>query len=95
MFIFSADATARKDIDEDVKEGQKVPFIVYIHFADMFGAEQLCKVYLMRAGFTDIQIHNRKTVAPSLLQDERVLAADKAMSEAVDGGYHIQMFDDF
>ncbi|MDO3382182.1 hypothetical protein [Gilvimarinus algae] len=95
MYIFSADATARKDIDEDVKQGQTVPFIVYIHFADLFGAEQLCKIYLMRAGFTDIKIHNRKAVAASLLQDERVVAADKALSEAVEGGYHIQMFDDF
>lgn len=95
MYIFSVDAKARKDIDRDVKEGQNVPFIVYIHFADLFGAEQLCKIYLMRAGFTEINIHNRKAVAPSLLADERVVAADKAMAEALDGGYHIQMFDDF
>ncbi|MDO6745622.1 hypothetical protein [Gilvimarinus sp. 1_MG-2023] len=95
MYIFSADATARKDIDDDVKTGQQVPFIVYINFVDLFGAEQLCKIYLMRAGFTEINIHKRKGVASSLLADERVIAADQAMAEALDGGYHIQMFDDF
>lgn len=67
MYIFSADAKARKDFDQDVKAGQKVPFIVYIHYADLFGAEQLCKIYLMRAGFTDINIHKRKAVEPALL----------------------------
>jgi hypothetical protein len=95
MYIFSADATARKDIDDDVKTGQTVPFIVYINFTDLFGAEQLCKIYLMRAGFTDIEISKRKGVPASLLEDERVVAADKALSEALEGGYHIQMYDDF
>ena len=79
MYIFSADATARKDIDEDVKAGKTVPFIVYINFTDLFGAEQLCKIYLMRAGFTDINISKRKGVPASLLEAKRVVAADKAL----------------
>lgn len=93
MYIFSANATARKARD-DIKEGQRVPFIVYINFIDLFGAEQLCKIYLMRAGFTDIDIEKRKLVPSNLLKDERVIAADKAMREAVKGGYMIQMFDE-
>ncbi|HEY7885005.1 MAG TPA: hypothetical protein VIC08_08680 [Cellvibrionaceae bacterium] len=94
MFIFSADAVAAKQV-EDVAKGQKVPFILYINFKDLFGAEQLAKIYLMRAGFTEINIHKRKAVAAELLNDARVIAADKAMKEAVETGYMIQMFDDF
>jgi len=94
MFIFSADAVAAREL-EDVKKGQKVPFIIYIHYQDLFGAEQLAKIYLMKAGFTEINIHKRKAVAPDLLADERVIAADNAMREAVETGYTIQMFDDF
>jgi len=93
MYIFSASATAKVD-REGVAEGQRMPFIVYINFIDMFGAEQLCKVYLMRAGFTDIDIEKRKFVPGKLLNDERVIQADKAMQEAIKSGYMIQMFDE-
>lgn len=93
MYIFSVNAVAKKDI-EDVKEGQQVPFIVYINFQDLFGAEHLCKLYLMRAGFRDIVIEERKLVPSNLVKDQRVLLADKAMQEAVKGGYMIQMFDE-
>lgn len=94
MYIFSADAVAARQVEE-VAKGQKVPFIIYIHFQDLFGAEQLAKIYLMKAGFTEISIHKRKAVSPELLADERVIAADKALKEAVETGYTIQMFDDF
>ncbi|GGY68257.1 hypothetical protein GCM10011613_10580 [Cellvibrio zantedeschiae] len=93
MYIFSANAKAKKDRD-GVKEGQVVPFIVYINFIDLFGAEQLCKVYLMRAGFTEIEIEKRKLVPSTLTSDPRVVAADKAMAEAIKSGYMIQMFDE-
>lgn len=93
MYIFSANATAKVARD-DIAEGQRMPFIVYIHFADLFGAEQLCKVYLMRAGFTDIEIEKRKFVPGKLLNDERVIKADKALQEAVKSGYMIQMYDE-
>ncbi len=82
MYIFSVNAKAKKDRD-GVKEGQVVPFIVYINFIDLFGAEQLCKVYLMRAGFTEIEIEKRKLVPSNLTGDPRVVAADKAMAEAI------------
>jgi hypothetical protein len=93
MYIFSVNATAKKARD-DVKEGQHMAFIVYINFIDLFGAEQLCKIYLMRAGFTGIEIEKRKLVPSNLVQDQRVVAADKAMAEAIKTGYMIQMFDE-
>ncbi len=93
MYIFSVNARAKKSFD-DVKEGQLVPFIVYINFVDIFGAEQLCKIYLIRAGFTDIDIEKRKLVPSHLTADPRVIAADKAMSSAIKDGYVIQMFDE-
>lgn len=93
MYIFSVNGKAKKDRD-GVKEGQVVPFIVYINFIDLFGAEQLCKVYLMRAGFTEIEIEKRKLVPSNLTGDARVVAADKAMAEAIKSGYMIQMFDE-
>jgi hypothetical protein len=93
MYIFSVNAKAKKARD-GIQEGQVVPFIVYINFVDMFGAEQLCKVYLMRAGFTDIDIEKRKLVPSNLKDDPRVVAADKAMAEAIKTGYMIQMFDE-
>lgn len=93
MYIFSANGTARVDRD-DIKKGDKKPFIVYIDFLDLFGAEQLCKIYLMRAGFTDIEIENRKFVEEKLRKDPRVVEADKAMQAAIEGGYMIQMFDE-
>lgn len=93
MYIFSANATAKKARD-DVQVGQRMPFIVYINFIDLFGAEQLCKIYLMRAGFTDIEIEKRKLVPSNLTGDPRVISADKAMAEAIKNGYLIQMFDE-
>lgn len=93
MYIFSANATASKARD-DIEIGQKKAFIVYIHFADLFGAEQLCKIYLMRSGFTAIEIEKRKLVPKKLLEDPRVVMADKAMAEAIKTGYMIQLFDE-
>jgi len=93
MHIFSANGTARKAL-KDIAKGERKPFIVYIDFVDRFGAEQLCKIYLMRAGFTDIEIENHKAVSDTLRADERVIKADKAMQQAIEGGYMIQMFDE-
>lgn len=92
MYAFSVSGTARKDL-EHTKAGDTVPFIVYINFKDLFGAEQLCKVYLMRAGFTDIKIEKRKGME-RLAKNARAVAADKWLKEAVDRGYSIQMFDE-
>ena len=92
MYIFSVNATAKKTVD-DIPAGRQMPFIVYINFLDLFGAEHLCKLYLMRAGFTDIQILKRKLLPESMLNDAKGLAADKALADAVEGGYHIQVFE--
>ncbi len=94
MFIFSAEGIARIT-SEGIEVGQKVPFIVYINFKDMFGAEQLCKVYLMKAGFTKVNITKRKLMEKKLLNDPRVVEADKALAEALTTGYMIQLFDGF
>ncbi len=93
MYVFSAQGKAREAHD-DIAKGQKALFIVYINFQDLFGAEQLCKIYLMKSGFTEIEIEKRKLIDRKLLTDERVLAADKALQEAVNDGYMIQMFDE-
>ena len=93
MYIFSASAKARKAMD-DIEAGQSMPFIVYINFKDLFGAEQLCKIYLYKSGFTDVEIEKRKLVEPRLLKDKRVLSADKILKDALDSGYSIQMFDE-
>ena len=92
MFVFSVNAKAR-EAQEGIEVGEQVLFIVYINFKDLFGAEQLCKIYLMRAGFTEVGIDNRKLIQPKLLKDKRVVAADKALKEALDSGYMIQMFE--
>lgn len=92
MYIFSVNAKARKDL-EDIKQGDEKPFIVYINFPDLFGAEQLCKIYLMKSGFTEIIIQKRKLMPDDVVYDERGLKADKAMAAALKDGYHIQLFE--
>jgi hypothetical protein len=42
----------------------------------------------------DIEIEKRKLVPSNLKDDPRVVAADKAMAEAIKTGYMIQMFDE-
>ena len=92
MFVFSATGTARKKM-KNIEPGQEVPFIVYISFKDQFGAEKLCHLYLLRAGFTDIVIEKTKAIEDKLLKDKRVLMSDKRLRDAVEHGYHIQVFD--
>lgn len=93
MYVFSVSAKAKKARD-GVEVGQKVPFIVYINFKDLFGAEQLCKVYLLKAGFTDVVIEERKGME-RLAKNAKAVAADRRLKEAVDRGYSIQMFDEY
>lgn len=93
MYVFSMMAKAVR-VREGISVGQQVPFIVYINFQDLFGAENLAKIYLMRAGFSEAVIENRKKLPSSATSDKRVLLADKALKDAVDAGYHIQMFDE-
>ncbi len=92
MFIFSVSAKARKAMD-GITIGQIVPFIVYINFKDALGAEKLCQLYLLRAGFTDVDIEKRKALDDKLFQNSKIVNADSALKEALDRGYSIQLFD--
>lgn len=92
MYIFSANAIAKKD-SEEFKAGESVPFIVYINFKDLFGAEQLCKVYLMQAGFTQIQIKKRKLITQQWMSEQENMEQDAALVAALKDGYFLQAFE--
>ncbi|MAZ87696.1 MAG: hypothetical protein CL693_08620 [Cellvibrionaceae bacterium] len=91
MYVFSASATATKSFD-DINIGDKAPFIVYIDFKDLFGAETLCKVLVMREGFKDIEIEKRQWLTPEKCQDPKIQQADKGLREALKAGFAIQLF---
>lgn len=92
MYIFSANAKTRRDI-EGFAADSEVPFIVYISFKDLLGAEQLCKLYLMKEGFYDISIENRKLITEKYLGNKKLVAHDKPLREAIKTGYYIQLFE--
>jgi len=92
MYVFSANAKTRQDI-EGFAADSEVPFIVYINFKDLLGAEQLCKLYLMKEGFYDIDIKNRKAIADKYLKNKKLVAHDKPLREALNSGYMIQLFE--
>jgi hypothetical protein len=91
MYVFSASAKTPKPFD-DFSENDEVPFIVYINFKDLFGAQKLCTLYLMQQGFHDVVIEKRKLIEDRFLQDKKLIQADKALKEALDDGYSIQVF---
>lgn len=91
MYAFSVNAKTARPV-EGFSAGQEVPFIVYINFKDLYGAEQLCKLYLQQQDFFDIDIEKRKLIEARFLSDSKLLDADKALREAVDTGYSIQIF---
>jgi hypothetical protein len=91
MYVFSVTARARLDIDDFCK-GQQVPFIVYINFKDLYGAEKLCQIFVIKEGFYDVVIEKRKFITEKSLADENIVMADKALQEAIKSGYAIQMF---
>lgn len=91
MYIFSANAKAGRSFD-DFKPGELVPFIVYINFKDLYGAEQLCQLYLLQQGFSEPHIEKRKLVDARFLTSPAAIEADKALREALESGYSIQVF---
>jgi hypothetical protein len=91
MYVFSVNGTAPTDFD-GFQQGDSVPFIVYINFRDLFGAEQLCKLYLNQQGFVDVNIEKRKMIEPKYLSNKKLLNADPSLKEALDSGYAIQVF---
>ncbi len=92
MYVFSVNAKSRKKIDGFAAD-EMVPFIVYINFRDLFGAEQLCQLYLLRGDFYDISIEKRKMIADKFLINKEHVKADRALQEAVDTGYSVQLFE--
>ena len=91
MYVFSVNANTPKAFD-DFEPGAEVPFMVYINFKDLTGAELLCKFYLEQAGFEAVVIEKRKMIVDKFLADKKLLSADKNLKEAVDSGYAIQVF---
>lgn len=92
MYLFSINAVS-KSAHGDFKEGEEVPFIVYIHFADLFGAEQLAKLFVMREGFREVRIEKRKHLDNKVLTDGGSgLGQDPQIQEALNKGYCIQAF---
>ncbi len=91
MYVFSANAKTRDALD-DFPAGAQVPFIVYINFKDLYGAEQLCQLYLMKNGFYDAVIAKRKLIENRFLSDPKLIAADPSLQEAINSGYAIQIF---
>ncbi len=91
MFVFSVSATTTKAID-GFNIGDKAPFIVYINFKDLFGAETLCKLLVMREGFKDVVIEKRQMISEEKLKDDRIIQADKGLKEAQKSGFAIQLF---
>jgi hypothetical protein len=91
MYVFSVNARTPQAFD-DFKPGDEVPFIIYINFKDLYGAEQLCRIYLLRQGFENPVIEKRKLIEKKFLCDDKLIKADPALNEALTSGYSIQVF---
>lgn len=91
MYIFSVTAKNRKDI-EGFKKDSTVPFIAYIQFKDLFGAEKLCQLYIMQEGFYDVQIEKRQLINPAKVDAAPDSNMIKMIKAAEEGGYSIQLF---
>lgn len=91
MYVFSVNANTPKAFD-DFKAGDEVPFMVYVNFKDLTGAELLCKFYIEQAGFESIVIEKRKMIVEKFLSDKKLIDADPNMKEAMESGYAIQVF---
>lgn len=91
MYVFSVNAITPKAFD-DFKAGAEVPFMVYINFKDLSGAELLCQFYVEQAGFEKVSIDKRKMIASHYLSNPKLIAADLNMKDALETGYAIQVF---
>lgn len=91
MYLFSVNATAKKTQGE-FTEGEQAPFIVYIDFKDMFGAEKLAQLFVMAEGFRDVQIEKRKLIENAQIPNNPALAKDPQILEALTKGYCVQAF---
>ena len=91
MYVFSVNAITPKAFD-DFAAGEEVPFMVYLNFKDLTGAELLCKFYVEQSGFDSVAIDKRKMIAEQFLNNEKLINADPHMKEAIETGYSIQVF---
>lgn len=89
MFVYSVNAVS-KHTSESIKIGEKKLFIVYVDFADSFGAQYLAKLYLLKAGFEKPEIEESKELH---IKWEQASDSDEAVKAAHEHGYFIQMFD--
>ena len=90
MFIFSVTAKAKQDID-GFERGDSAPFIVYIDFQDMLGAEYLARYYVTKQGFYDLTIDKRRQLERNKLTE--FSKKNKQVKEALRTGYCLQLFD--
>jgi len=93
MYVFSVNATAKETVD-GIAQGQSVPFIVYINSPKLEGAEKLCTLQLLRAGFHQVKIEKHKKIAAQVLKDKKTVAAHGGLKEALEKGYSIHIFDE-
>ena len=91
MYLFSVNATAKKTHGE-FTEGESAPFIVYIDFKDMFGAEKLAQLFVMAEGFKDVTIIKRKMIDNAQIPKNPAFAKDPQITEALAKGYCVQAF---
>lgn len=92
MYLFSINATARQDSD-DAKTGEVKPFIVYINYEDLFGAQALVHAYLLRAGFHKPEFSDQKHISSDQLKDHAKVAGNPQLTTALRDGYSIQLFE--
>lgn len=86
MYLFSLNAVSSKNQGE-FREGEECPFIVYVDFKDLFGAEQLATLYVMKEGFRQVKILKRR-----LMKVDDKLRQDPQIKEALSKGYCVQVF---
>ena len=68
MYVFSVSAMAKETVD-GIAEGQNVPCIIYINAPKKEGAEKLCILQLLRAGFHRVILEKHKKIAPKVPQN--------------------------
>jgi len=90
MYIFSVTAKAKNDID-GFDKGATAPFIVYIDFANLKGAEYLARYYVTKEGFFDISIDKRQQLDRSKVK--AFSQKNTQVKEAIKTGYAIQLFE--
>jgi len=93
MYVFSVNAVAKEAVD-GIAQGKTVPFIVYINAPKLEGAEKLCTLQLLRAGFHQVKIEKNKKIAAKALANKKIVAEHSGLKEALEKGYSIHIFDE-